>query len=163
MSIRRTGSIGPALTLLAALILSVFPLPAVIESFRPDWVAIVLLYWSFVEPHRYGLLTAAFAGVVLDTLTGSLLGQHALGLLVIVYLSQRFYFRIRAFPASQVAVVVIALLGLYEFILFWIDGIAGRTVPLIERWAPVAGGALVWLLGIALLERSRTAAQTRVP
>lgn len=162
MSGLQSGSLGPALTLLAAFVLSVFPLPEAVESFRPDWVAIVLLYWSLIAPHRYGLLTAAFAGIVLDTLTGSLLGQHVLALLIIVFLSQRFHFRIRAFPASQIAMVVICLLGLYEFVLFWVDGIAGRSVPLIDRWAPVLGGTIVWLIGLALLERSRSEAQTRV-
>jgi rod shape-determining protein MreD len=162
MSGRATESLATAWTLLVALILAVVPLPAVIEPFRPDWVAIALLYWSLAAPERYGLLTAAVMGIVLDTLTGSLLGQHALALLVIVFLSQRFHFRIRAFPVSQVALVVIGLLGAYEFILFWIDGIAGRTVPLIERWAPVVGGALIGLGLLAVLERSRSEARTRV-
>ena len=162
MSARETRSLAPAFSLLGALILSIFPLPDAIASFRPDWVAIVLLYWSLVAPHRYGLVTAAFVGIVLDTLTGSLLGQHALALLLIVFLSQRFHLRIRAFPASQVAMVVIGLLGLYEFVLFWVDGIAGRTVPLIDRWAPLVGGAVVWLVMLALLERNRSDARSRV-
>jgi hypothetical protein len=35
---------------------------------------------------------------------------------------------------------------LYEFMLFWVDGVAGRTVPLIERWAPPLTGAAVWVV-----------------
>lgn len=162
MSGRRDTWLFPAGTLVLALMLSVFPLPGTIESFRPDWVAMVLLYWSFVAPRRFGLLTAMLLGIVLDTMTGALLGQHALALLIIVYLCQRFHFRIRAFPASQVVLVAIALLGLYEFVLFWIDGVAGRTVPVIERWAPVASGAVLWLAVLVTLERTRKEASTRV-
>jgi rod shape-determining protein MreD len=152
----------PAVSLVGALMLAIIPLPDSVSAFRPDWVAAVLLYWCLIEPRRYGLLTAFWMGIALDTLSGTLLGQHSLALLVIVYLSQRFYLRIRAFPASQVALLVIALLGLYEFILFWIDGIGQRTVPLIERWGPVVTGGMLWLLVLAIVERGRQAAQARM-
>jgi len=152
----------PVLSLVLALMLSVFPLPGLVESFRPEWVAMVLLYWSFVAPHRFGLATAMIMGIALDVLTGALLGQHALALLIIVYLCQRFHFRIRAYPASQVVIIAIAFLGLYEFVLFWIDGVAGRTVPLIERWAPVVSGSVLWLTALVALDRTRTEASTRV-
>lgn len=159
---RRSGPMAPALSLLVALVLAVVPLPQSIEAFRPDWVAVVLLYWSLISPRRYGLLTAFFMGLALDTLSGALLGQHSLALLTIVYLSERFHLRIRVFPASQLALTVVGLLALYEFILFWIDGVAGRTVPLIERWGPLLTGACLWLLVLAFFERGRQEAAARM-
>lgn len=152
----------PAASVVAALILAIVPLPDALAPFRPDWVAVVLLYWSLIEPRRYGLLTAVWLGIVLDTLSGSLLGQHSLALLLVVYLSQRLYLRIRAFPASQVAILVIVLLAIYELVLFLIDGFAGRRVPLVERWAPVVTGGLLWLLVLVVVERSRQAAEARM-
>jgi rod shape-determining protein MreD len=152
----------PAVTLVAALILAVIPLPGAISAFRPDWVAVVLLYWTLIHPRRYGLIKAFTFGILLDALTGSLLGQHALALLVIVYLSQRLYLRIRAFPASQVATIVIFLLALYELVLLLIDGFAGREVAMIERWGPVVTGGLLWLLVSVGIERGRQAAEARI-
>ena len=152
----------PAASVVAALVLSVVRLPEAIAAFRPDWVAVVLLYWSLIEPRRHGLFSAFWIGIALDALSGSLLGQHSLALLVIVYLSQRLYLRIRTFPASQVATIVIILLALYEFVLLLIDGFAGREVPLIERWGPVVTGGLLWLLVLVGIERSRQAAQARM-
>ena len=159
---RRSGPFMPALSLLVALVLAVVPLPESIAAFRPDWVAVVLLYWSLISPRRYGLLTAFFMGLALDTLSGALLGQHSLALLTIVYLSERFHLRIRVFPASQLALTVFGLLALYEFVLFWIDGVAGRTVPLVERWAPLMTGAFLWLLILAFFERGRQEAAARM-
>lgn len=160
---RRTSHwFAPAATVAVALMLAIIPLPDAARPFRPDWVAVVLLYWSLIEPRRYGLLTAFWLGIVLDTLSGSLLGQHSLALLIIVYLSQRLYLRIRTFPASQVAILVIALLATYELVLFLIDGFAGRQVPLIERWAPVVTGGMLWLLVLAVVEQSRQAAEVRM-
>ena len=152
----------PALSLVLTLALSLVPLPHAVTSFRPDWVAVVLLYWSITAPRRFSLLTAFWMGIVLDTLTGSLLGQHALALLVIVYLAERLHLRIRVFPVSQLGITVLALLGLYEFILFWIDGVAGRTVPVSERWGPPLAGTLVWLALLAVFDSGRREAHARL-
>ena len=162
MARRDSAWFAPALSLLTALVLSVVPLPDSIAPFRPDWVAMVLLYWSLIAPRRYGLLTAFWMGLALDALSGALLGQHALALLIIVYLGQRFYLRIRVFPVSQLALTVIVLLSLYQFVLFWIDGVAGRTVPLVERWAPVVSGTVLWMLILVFFERGRQAAAARM-
>ena len=150
------------LSIIAALTLSVIPLPESIAAFRPAWVALVVLYWCLVEPRRYVLLSAFLVGLVLDVLAGSLLGQHSLALLIIVFLSQRFHLRIRTFPASQILVTVVVLLGLYEFFLYWIDGIQGIETPLIQRWGPVVVGGALWLFVLTGIERSRQEAAARM-
>jgi rod shape-determining protein MreD len=66
------------------------------------------------------------------------------------------------FPISQVGFAVLVLLGLYEFVLFWIDGMAGRTVPLIERWLPPLTGTLVWLAMYVFLDRREREAPARL-
>ena len=83
-------------------------------------------------------------------------------LLVIVYLAEKFYLRLRVFPVSQLAFTVLVLLGLYEFILFWIDGMAGRSVPLVERWVPPLTGTLVWILLYVLFDRREREAPARL-
>ena len=143
----------PLGTLVIALLLSILPLPEVIVSFRPDWVAIVLVYWSLFKPGHFGFLTAFWLGLALDTLYGSLLGQHALALLTVTYIARHFHLRIRVFPIWQMSVTVLALLALYEFLLFWADGVAARTVLAVDRWVPVAIGALLWPLVFASMGR----------
>jgi rod shape-determining protein MreD len=162
MANRERSVLVSAISLALMLALAVIPLPRLIAPFRPDWVAVVLLYWSLTAPLRFSLLTAFWIGLALDTLTGSLLGQHALGLLVIVYVAERFHLQLRVFPVSQQAFTVLILLGLYEFILFWIDGIADRSVPLIERWAPPLTGTIAWLAMLALLDSRRGQARARL-
>ncbi len=160
------GAVGnwfvPALSLALTLALGVVPLPESVESLRPDWMAVVLLYWSLMSPRKLSLLTAFWMGLAVDTLSGALLGQNALALLVIVYLADRFHLRLRVFPISQLALTVLVLLGLYEFVLFWIDGIAGRTVPLTERWVPPLTGTLVWLVMLFVFHRGQREAQARL-
>ena len=138
------------------------PLPDAVAPMRPDWVAVVLLYWSLMAPRHFSLLTAFWMGIALDTLSGALLGQNALALLVVVYLAEKFHLRLRVFPLSQLAITVFLLLGLYEFILFWIDGMAGRSVPLVERWVPPLTGTLVWVVLYMLFDRREREAPARL-
>jgi rod shape-determining protein MreD len=147
--------------LAATLALATVPVPDVVAPLRPDWVAVVLLYWSLMAPRHFSLMTAFWMGIALDTLTGALLGQNALALLVIVYLAERFHLRLRVFPLSQLAFTVLMLLGLYEFILFWVDGVAGRTVPLVERWLPPLTGTLAWVVLYMLFDRREREAPAR--
>jgi len=150
------------LSLLTTLALASVPLPDAVAPLRPDWVAVVLLYWSLMAPRHFSLMTAFWMGLALDTLSGALLGQNALALLVIVYLAEKFHLRLRVFPLSQLAFTVFLLLGLYEFILFWIDGMAGRTVPLTERWVPPLTGSLVWVALYMLFDRREREAPARL-
>lgn len=70
-------------TIVVAVALAIVPLPAVLEPFRPPWVTMVLIYWCMMWPRLCGVLTAFIAGLMLDVLFGSLLGQHALSLSVV--------------------------------------------------------------------------------
>jgi rod shape-determining protein MreD len=159
---RRIGWFWPLASLIGALALSIVPMPAAMALVWPDWVALVLIYWAVVTPGRFGMFSAFLMGIALDTLTGALLGQHALALLLVVYLSQRFYLRIRVFPASQLALTVAVLLALYQFVLFWVDGVAGRTVPIAERWVPVLTGTLLWFMALVLTDRRSDRAHAQI-
>ena len=150
------------ISFVAALVLAIVPLPAALAAYRPDWVPLVLIFWGLMAPERIGLLTAFAMGLALDTLSGALLGQHALAMVTVVYLSVRFHLLIRVFPVWQLSMTVFLLLVIYEFMLFWIDGVAGRSVPIIERWAPVVSGALVWPLVLGYLASVRHDAQVRI-
>lgn len=132
--------------LIAALALCVVPLPGILDTFNPNWVALLFIYVSVTDPRRFGLLSAFCSGIALDVMTGALMGQNALALITISYLCTRFHLRVRAFPLSQIAGWTVLLLALYQFILFWIDGVAGRSVAPLERLAPIASGSLLLFL-----------------
>ncbi len=153
---------APILSIVVAFLLAAMPLPASIVAFKPDWVALTMIYWTLTAPPAFGLVGALLIGLALDTLAGTLLGQHALGLLLIVYVCGKFRPRLRAFPAAQSTVVVAALLVANEFLLLWMDGIAGRTVPIGERWPPVVSGTLLWFIAWSTFDRGREHAPARL-
>ncbi|MDH4109207.1 MAG: rod shape-determining protein MreD [Gammaproteobacteria bacterium] len=132
------------LTIVAAMMLAIVPLPGWAEPFRPDWVAITLIYWCLHMPRYFGVGSAWLVGIVLDVAQGTLLGQHALALSLIAFLTVKFHLQLRVFPLSQMAATVLALLAVYRFVLFWINGVAGVGAPLVAYWGPVLTGTLLW-------------------
>ena len=132
------------LTLIGAAALMTLPLPDALTAYRPAWATLVLIYWIMMWPGRFGLGTGWAIGLLLDVLQGATLGQHALALTVVAYITLRFHLQIRIFPLWQLTATVFALLGLEAFILFWIDGIAGFPVTAWSRWLAVLTGALCW-------------------
>lgn len=129
-----------------ALAATVVPLPEPIEPFRPDFVALTVLWFCLLSPRLLGLSYAWIAGLALDGTTGVLLGQHALTLTLIAYVACKLRLQIRAFPALQQSAVILALLWLNEFLLFWIDGIAGHAITDWRRWITVPVSAALWPL-----------------
>lgn len=132
------------MTLLVGLMLTIMPLPDSIESFRPDWMALLIIFWAMQLPRTWSIGTAWIIGVILDVSYGTLLGQHALALCVIAFITVRFHLLMRVFPLSQLSATVFALLALYQFLLFWINGVAGVTAQAVDYWGPVITGTLVW-------------------
>ncbi len=132
--------------IIAALMLAIVPMPNWASLFRPDWLALTLIYWAMMLPRTYSVGTAWIVGIVLDVAQGTLLGQHAIALCVVVYITVKFHLQLRVFPISQMSVTVFVVLAFYQFVLFWINGVAGINAPAVTYWGPVVMDALIWPL-----------------
>jgi rod shape-determining protein MreD len=152
----RSGIGLPVLTLVLALLLTVMPLPDAVDDWRPYWVALVLIYWHLETEHLQSLGAAFAIGLVLDLTTGTLLGQHALGLLIINFLVGRFRSRIRFFPPWQQALAIGALLFNDRIIQLWILGVLQRGWPDWGWWLPPLTGLLIWPWLFLALDATRS-------
>ena len=74
-----------ALSLLAALLLNWLPWQGIALALRPDFVALVLLYWCIHKPFRVGIGIAWMMGIFADVADASLFGQHALAYAVLAF------------------------------------------------------------------------------
>lgn len=151
----RHGTWVVLLSLLAGLMLTIWPLPDAAEPFRPEWTALVLVYWIMALPTRFNVGVAWLTGLVVDALTGSLLGQHAMSFTVLAFLTSMVYLRVRVYPVWQQAFAVMFLLAVHELLLILIDGSTGNLEGLSWRWAPVVTGTLLWPWVMLLLRYLR--------
>lgn len=143
------------LTFIVGMILLILPLPDFVRIYRPDWVALILIYWSMALPKRVGLWSALIIGLLVDSLLGTLLGQHALALVVITYLNLNVYLRIRVLSLAQQSLYVFSLLVISQIIIAWMDGIMGLTVPVQAIVGAPFIGMLMWPWAFVILRDIR--------
>jgi rod shape-determining protein MreD len=148
-------------SLVVALILMILPIPDWAQMYRPNWIALVLIYWSMALPQRVGLWFAFFSGIVLDTSLGTLLGQHTLALVGIVFLNLNFYQRIRVLALVQQAIYVFALLLINQVMVAWVEGILGRPTPIMAYFGAPLVGMLIWPWVFVILRDIRRKAMLR--
>lgn len=134
-----------SLSILAAIILSIMPLPLAIKAFRPDWLAMVILYWTIALPHRVNIGTAWVVGFMLDILLGTILGVHALALSVVVFVTASNFQKLRNFSVWQQALLIGVFLVLYHIIIFWLNRFLLDVNLSAEHLYPVVTSAVFWL------------------
>jgi rod shape-determining protein MreD len=143
------------ISLIAALILQLLALPDAIAAGRPIWVLMMLAYWTLAAPRIPHVLFGFIAGLIMDVMLNTPLGQHAVAMVVAVYAVDRLRPLFNMFPAWQATLVLVPVWGVYEFLLFWIDGLTHHLADPMMRWLPVATTTVAWpilwlLLGAAV-------------
>ena len=115
------------MSMVLALLLSVVSAPNLEVWARPEWLLLVLLYWTSVRPEYFGALLAIALGLLQDSIRGSFLGLHVLvyGLIACVVLTA--YQRVRMFNVWQQmfgVLLLVALSQLIEQLAGWVHGMA---------------------------------------
>ncbi len=131
-------------TLIVALMLHMWPLPEWLEYARPEWMVLVMIYWALAMPEHVGVTTAWIVGLLIDVTQGAILGQHALGLVLVVYIIHIEYQRIRVFSLVQQALVIFVLLILKQVQVLWVTGMVGQAPDLGLYFLPSLTGAILW-------------------
>ncbi len=143
MSRGRPGWLLPV-SLALALLLGLLPLPAPLLPLRPFWLALVLAYWVIEAPESAGLGLAFGLGLAADLAFGSMLGEHALRLVIMAFILQRFRARLRFFPVSQQALAIGGLLLNDRIVLAAVHMTLGEpSLPWSYWWGPLVG-MLLW-------------------
>ncbi|MCI0749912.1 MAG: rod shape-determining protein MreD [Nevskiales bacterium] len=144
-----------AVSLLVALILQLLELPYALAVLRPLWVPLVLVYWVMTLSQPGGLFSAWLMGLLLDVLLNCVLGQHALGLTAVVFVTLQTRNILALYPVWQQAAVLTPAWLLYAFLMFWIDGASGHSADPWLQWVPVLTTGLCWPLVVATLDGVR--------
>ena len=140
---------------MVAFVLAVLPMPHWLLWVRPEWVALVLIYWTIALPHRVGILTGLVLAILLDTLDGGALGQNAFVLVVVALFSLTLYQRLRVFSVLQQAGTVFVLVGINQLVCQWVQNLEGVGSPELLFLLPAVSSALLWPFVLHILRRLR--------
>lgn len=150
-------------SLAGAYVLEAFPWTGAWLLMRPDFVLIVLIFWTVNEPRSIGQGVAFALGLLMDVSDSMLLGQHALAYVLAVFGAQVLRVRILSFPLAEqtlhvlgltvAACIVVLVLNLLLGADF--PGLAFFVSPVVTAlcWAPVN-----WLLYSQAVRRRRESA-----
>lgn len=142
-------------TFLLALVFSVMPMPGEMLWLRPQMVTMVFIYWCLAFPHIVGVISAWLAGIALDIVGQSFLGQHALALVVVAYICLLSYQRIRTYLFWQQSMWVFVMVGIEQLFVNWVHSLSGHSAPPSQFLLPALTSALLWPFVHTLLERIR--------
>jgi rod shape-determining protein MreD len=145
------------ITLVAAMGLRVAAWPNIIEIINPDWVLLVLIYWSLAAPERVGIFHAWAFGLLTDVLTGKLFGQYALAYSLVIYICLKLHKRLRQFPIVQQGLFIFFCLLLSQLLLFLIKNLQHPAQLKATFWLPVFTGTFCWPLVFTVLRFVRLA------
>ncbi len=137
---------------LLGLALTSFPLSGWLALARPDWLALIVIFWAIFATRLQALWMIFLVGLCLDVLFGMLLGQHALALIVTAYVPMRLRLQLRVMSWVQLAAIASALILLYEFVLFWVNGVAGAHSDIRAHAMGWLGSTIAWPLVLFALD-----------
>jgi rod shape-determining protein MreD len=143
------------LSIIIALVLQIMPMPNIADMYRPDWVLLVLSYWTLALPNRVNIGFAFFIGLVLDILLGTSMGVHSLAMCICIYVLAANYQRLRNYSVWQQAIMIGTLSALYNLVVFWLQHLLTDIYFLFDYLWPVLTSMVIWPWIFWLLRKVR--------
>jgi rod shape-determining protein MreD len=131
-------------TFVAALLINLLPWSGWALVIKPDFVALVVLYWCIQQPRKVGFTGAWLLGLVMDVAEGSLFGQHALAYSVLAFGGIVLHRRVLMFSMRDQVLHVIVLLILNDVLVLAIRMLAGAGFPGVQYFIGSLTAAALW-------------------
>ncbi len=137
------------LTLVLAFFLNL--LPTSFWPWFPDWVALVIVFWSVRSPLVVGTGTAFVLGILMDVVDGSLMGQHALAYVLMSYASRVMAHRILWWPLKQQLMNILPIIFIGACLQVLVRWFAGDELASVWYFLQPMVTALLWAPATYLL------------
>ena len=109
---RPVSNVFIVLSVVAALFINGLPWQGMWLMLRPDFVALVMLYWCTHKPLRVGIGITWAVGMLADVSDASLFGQHALAYTLLAFGGVALHRRLRMFDLRQQTTQVLGIFAL---------------------------------------------------
>lgn len=133
-----------------ALFLEIVSFPAEIEMFRPDFLALVLIYFAFFDPQRINIGLAWICGLFLDLLTGAPLAINALICASQVFIIHTQFRRFSNYVIYQQAIIIGLVNIIAHVVAYWLEHLLGAGNYHVNFIGTAIATTIAWMF-IALL------------
>jgi rod shape-determining protein MreD len=151
---------GPAgagvifVSFLAAYLFQVLPWSGTWLLVRPDFVLLLLVFWTLHEPRAVGQGAAFALGLLMDVSDSMLLGEHAFAYVVAVYGAQVLRVRIVSFHLPEQTLHVLGLTVVASCMTLLLNLLLGADFPGFTYFVSPLLTALAWAPVSAILHSS---------
>jgi len=139
----------------AALVLQIMPMPEILDDWRPNWLLMTTIYWCLALPHRFNVGSAWLSGLFIDALWGTSLGINALALALVCAIVIKNFQRIRSYSVWHQAFIVSFVSILYQFISYVVQHFISDVSLSDSYYLPVLSSLLFWPWVFFLLRKTR--------
>jgi rod shape-determining protein MreD len=129
---------------IAALILSILPMPQLLHAFRIPWVLLLILYIEYFLPGNFKITVLLLVGLILDVLLSTVIGEHSFALLVVTWIASSKSRRFQFFSILQQMCLIGFFCLLYQFFISFIDALLGFNYSLLMPLTSALLGMLLW-------------------
>jgi len=138
-----------------ALVLMLIQFPSWFFNFWPDWVAIVVIFWSLHQPERFGPVAGFIIGMLMEVLFVHTFGVWGLGLASLAFIVNSTHQQLRVLSVWQQIFVIGLFIAVFKFIIGWFSGMVSDFVINSQFWYSLLGDILVWPFVTILLHELR--------
>lgn len=140
------------LSVLLSLVLSISWFPVGWFEFRPEWLGLMVFYWTFRAPAQFGVVMAWCLGLLLDILESTPLGVNAIAMALIAFLVLTTHHRLRMYPLPQQGLMVFLLLGINQMLVHFMKQLFGAETDGFSYLWPAVTAAIAWPLVSGVLD-----------
>lgn len=138
--------VSAGLLLVVALLLTILPLSDSLQEMRPQWLALLTLFWIIAYPEQFGVLWALLCGLALDLTQDMLIGQSGISFSVMGFIGLMLQPRLRVLSIWQQSFFVLLLLLVERVLSLWLMVFTLQPLPPVTFWLPCVIGCLLWLV-----------------
>ena len=117
----------------------------------PDFVALVLVFWSIHQPRKVGIGLAFCMGLLMDVHNATLLGQNALAYTLLSYFAIMIHRRVLWFHSGVQALHILPLLLVTQVMQLLVRVLVSGRFPGWSYFLESFSTALLWPMVSALL------------
>jgi len=128
------------------------PISSDMEFINPQWMVLIVAYWSIYTPDKTGIVTAWVWGLLLDVALGTHMGIHALSLALVSYMSIILYLRLRMYPLWQQMFFIWLIAGLDKLVSFQLMNVFIPISAQWDYWTSTLITCLIWPFALFMMK-----------
>lgn len=133
-------------------ILTIAPLSESYQWYRPQWMLMFVIFCQISLAPLFNPYVAWFIGLLMDSLLGTQLGEHALVFSVVCYLTYVLRAKFTQRPLCLQIEKVFLLVCLSQIAMLWFHAIAGQNPRTLFYWMGTVTSCAIWPVFALLLQ-----------